>query len=444
MGNRSNLCHAQAASAVWASPTIEGDPRRALQALGMTDTDRSLEKSVFFSSLPLKLPYCVALNFATIGIFMFFKRNIWVGLVFLPLWSSGVQAKDPILAFEYTTAKKHSPSKQNEDVFGDTQLNVEGESVYFYGLYDGHGSELRTGKNLTGVTPPQKKLLSAVFAQYFHERVTALLAEKLQGLKYQKRLQEQAAVTQQLEEAIEQADVEASHFLLEQAALQEKEDRKARHLASKQGATMACALVIGGQTIYVAHRGDSRVVVLNQNAVKHFTLSHQASDPTEADVVVRGFGADPKTLNPVIVLHPRAGARLFGSLAVTRFIGHPGIEEASLVKSMTDLQGHPYHLPARLPTRNTDVKVVECGPADSHCSIALFSDGFEEFWNASRKYLNSEHQIPRDLEIDHGKSFIDSYFSYPNFNGLYKDLTQWRKNLTFKDDTSIMVVHLEK
>ena len=33
-----NFCHAQAASAVWASPTIEGDPRRALQALGMTDT----------------------------------------------------------------------------------------------------------------------------------------------------------------------------------------------------------------------------------------------------------------------------------------------------------------------------------------------------------------------------------------------------------------------
>ena len=49
-----NFCHAQAASAVWASPTIEGDPRRALQALGMTDTDRLLEKSVFFSSLPLK------------------------------------------------------------------------------------------------------------------------------------------------------------------------------------------------------------------------------------------------------------------------------------------------------------------------------------------------------------------------------------------------------
>ena len=51
-----NFCHAQAASAVWASPTIEGDPRRALQALGMTDTDRLLEKSVFFSSLPLIIP----------------------------------------------------------------------------------------------------------------------------------------------------------------------------------------------------------------------------------------------------------------------------------------------------------------------------------------------------------------------------------------------------
>ena len=49
--------HAQAASAVWASPTIEGDPRRALQALGMTDTDRLLEKSVFFSSLPLSHMY---------------------------------------------------------------------------------------------------------------------------------------------------------------------------------------------------------------------------------------------------------------------------------------------------------------------------------------------------------------------------------------------------
>ena len=47
------LRHAQAASAVWASPTIEGDPRRALQALGMTDTDRVLEKSVCISSLPL-------------------------------------------------------------------------------------------------------------------------------------------------------------------------------------------------------------------------------------------------------------------------------------------------------------------------------------------------------------------------------------------------------
>ena len=46
--------HAQAASAVWASPAIEGDPRRALQALGMTDTDILLEKSVFFFSLPLK------------------------------------------------------------------------------------------------------------------------------------------------------------------------------------------------------------------------------------------------------------------------------------------------------------------------------------------------------------------------------------------------------
>ena len=83
------------------------------------------------------------------------------------------------------------------------------------------------------------------------------------------------------------------------------------------GAT-ATTVLIRDRTIYAANVGDSRAVVGGKGHVTTLTKDHRASDPEEAELV-RGRGG--------CVLNIMGGARVEGTLAVTRSIGDAHIAE---------------------------------------------------------------------------------------------------------------------